>query len=219
MAEALTLRIGSPADLYAYVSQQLAFFGGVESDGPLLEQSKRQALAHFEAMAARVHAFRTGWFDHLHSLQYASFLYLAGRAVWRADPKSALVDRLFCLNKMLSTIELHPAVDLPGAFLLSHAIGTVLGAATYGEGLVVFQNVTVGRVGENRPQIGRDVVLFAGSTVTGRSVIGDCSVVAAGTNVHNVEVPPDSMVRQAGDRLAIETRRRDYHALYMSPES
>lgn len=219
MAEALTLRIGSPAGLCAYVSQQLAFFGGVESDGPLLEYSVSHALTRFEAMAPRVHAFRTGWFDHLHSLQYASFLYLAGRAAWRADPKSALVDRLFCLNKMLSAMELHPAVDLPGAFLLSHAIGTVLGAAIYGEGLVVFQNVTVGRVGENRPQIGRDVVLFAGATVTGCSVIGGRSVVAAGTNVHNVEVPPDSIVRQSGNRLSIEPRQRDYHALYLLPES
>lgn len=219
MAEVLALRIGPPASLCAYVSQQLTFFGGVESDGSLLEQSVTQALTRFAAMAPRVHAFREGWFDHLHSLQYASFLYLAGRAAWRADPSSALVDRLFCLNKMLSTIELHPAVDLPGAFLLSHAIGTVLGAATYGQGLVVFQNVTVGRVGENRPQIGRDVVLFAGATVTGRSVIGDGTVVSAGATVHNVEVPPNSMVRGKGDKLAIEPRQRDYHALYLSPES
>lgn len=219
MAEHLSLRIGSQAALVAYVSRQLDFFGGVEADMAMLDHSIGEALTRFAAMAPRVRAFRAEWFDHLHSLQYASFLYLTGRSAWAVDPGSALVDRLFCLNKMLSSIELHPAVELPGAFLLSHAIGAVLGAATYGEGLVVFQNVTVGRVGENRPQIGRDVVLFAGATVTGRSIIGDGSVVAAGTNVHNIEVPPYSMVRHVGDQLTIDPLQRDYHSLYLSSGS
>lgn len=219
MTHVLDLRIGSEAALVSYLARQLDFFGGVEADGALLEASVAKALTRFAAMAPRVRAFRAGWFDHLHSLQYASFLYLAGHAAWTIEPRSALVDRLFGLNKMLSALELHPAVELPGAFLLSHAIGAVLGAATYGEGLVVFQNVTVGRIGENRPHIGRDVVLFAGAAVTGRSVIGDGSVVAAGAQVHNLDVPPASLVRWTGEGAVVEPLKRAYHALYLVPDT
>lgn len=213
----LDLRIGSRETLASYIGRQLDFFGGLDEDSALLGDAINAALDRFAVLAERVNSFRAGHFDHLHSLQYGSFLYLAGRAAWLVEPKSALVDRLFCLNKMVSLIELHPAVDLPGAFLLSHAIGAVLGGANYGEGLVVFQNVTVGRVGENRPTIGRDVVLFAGATVTGGATVGDGSVVAAGVHVHNLDVPPRSLVRFAGSSVVVEPLARDYHPLYLSP--
>lgn len=213
----LELRIGSHDALAVYIGRQLDFFGGADEDGALLRTAIAAALDRFEVLAARVNCFAADRFDHLHSLQYGSFLYLTARAAWLREPKSALVDRLFCLNKMVSTIELHPAVDLPGAFLLSHAIGAVLGAASYGEGLVVFQNVTVGRVGENRPTIGHDVVLYAGATVTGRATVGDGSVIAAGAQVHNLSVPPRSLVRPAGSSVVVEPLVRDYHSLYLSP--
>ncbi len=217
MGKTLKLRIGSRDALAVYVRRQLDFFGGADGDSALLHAAIDAALDRFAVLAERVNCFGTGHFDHLHSLQYGSFLYLAGRAAWLCEPKSALVDRLFCLNKMVSTIELHPAVDLPGAFLLSHAIGAVLGAASYDEGLVVFQNVTVGRIGENRPTIGRNVVLYAGATVTGRATVGDGSVIAAGAQVHNMSVPPRSMVRPTGGSVVVEPLVRDYHSLYLSP--
>lgn len=216
MGDDLNLRIGSQEKLIAYVAHQLEFFGGVGADYDLLTKATGVALERFSVLATRVCAFREGQFDHLHSLQYASFLYLLGRDAWLRDANSPLVDRLFCLNKMMHSIELHPAVDLPGAFLLSHAIGSVLGAASYGDGLVVFQNVTVGRIGENRPIIGRNVVLFSGAVVTGRSVLGDGAVVAAGAAVHNLEVPPDSIVRWTGEGVLVEPLMRDYHALYLT---
>lgn len=213
----LALAAGSTDRLTRHVCGQLAMLYPLsepDEDRQRIGAALPAALDGMAAIVAGVHSFAANRFDHLNTLQYASFLYLLGHEVLRQDANCDAVDRLFGLNRMVSGLELHPAVDLPVPFFLSHGLGAVLGNVTYGRRLVVFQNVTVGRIGDRRPVLGDDIVLFAGAAVTGGSVVGAGSVVAAGVQVHNMTVPPTSLVTGGPDGPVVQPLRRDYHALY-----
>jgi len=214
-----TLAIGTPDKLARHVARQLdSLFpqDGADADQAAITPHVPGALQRLAPILAAVRAFETGRFNHFNSLQYASWLYLLGNQVFRAQGHGVLAERLFCLNRALNAIDLFYAVDLPEVFFLSHGLGTVLGNAQYADRLVVFQNATVGRVGADRPQIGRNVVLYPGAVVTGRSVLGDGCVVSAGTVLHNQVMPPDTIAVQQDGRVVCVPRRKDYVGLYLA---
>ena len=98
------------------------------------------------------------------------------------------------LNRMLG-FDLYYEVDLPQNLMFVHPIGTVLGRATYGDYLCVYQNVGVGSdLDGNRPKVGEGVVLFPGAKVLGNTVIGNNVFVTANTVVQNCEIPDNSIV-------------------------
>jgi serine O-acetyltransferase len=217
----LTLAIGTERRLADHVARQLdSLFpqDGAACDAAALAPHVAPSLQRLRPILAAVRCFETGRFNHFNSLQYASWLYLLANQVWRQEGHAVLAERLFCLNRALNAIDLFYAVDLPEVFFLSHGLGSVLGNAQYGDRLVVFQNVTVGRVGANRPQIGRNVVLYPGAVVTGASVIGDGCVVSAGTVLHDVEMPAGMLAVQREGRPAFVPRRKDYTGLYLQTD-
>jgi serine O-acetyltransferase len=213
----LGLRAGTGQRLLRFTAAQLNNLmpeDGLEADVAALEPLVPRALERMRPILAAVRNFDPDRFNHLNSLQYATYLYLLANEQWHQDPKTTLTDRLFCLNRALNCIDLFYVVPMPAVFFLSHGLGAVLGNASYGNRLVVFQGVTVGRVGDDRPVIGDNVVLFPGATVTGRSTIGDNVVIATGTRVHGLDVPPDTVVSSQGDKLVLKPRTRDYMAIY-----
>lgn len=213
----MRLRAGRLADLARYTARQLDLFGAAPAlTADRLAALLPEALSRLDPITRAVKIFNAGYFDHLHSLQYATYLYLLGRVCWEQEAGDVLVDQLFLLNKSLCNLELHPAVPLPPVFFVSHGIGTVLGNATYGDRFVFFQNVTVGRIGEQRPRLGRGVILYAGSSVTGSAVLGDDVVVGANVHVHNTTVPSNSIVRSVRGDLHVEPLARDYLSLYLN---
>jgi serine O-acetyltransferase len=202
--------------LAAYVARQLdcQFPGpGSAADAAALQALLAPALDALRPILDGVRCFKSGRFDLYNSLQYTSFLYLLSRAAAQAGER-VLADRLFCLNRALNAVDLYHAVRLPPLFFISHGLGAVLGNAEYGNRLVLFQHVTVGRVGDLRPSIGDDVVLYPGACVTGSTRIGSNTVVAAGTVLHNVEVPPDTVVKSVEGKLVFTPNRRRYIDLY-----
>ena len=214
---AITLRASTLDQLAHHICGQLAMLYPLSEPGrdrAVIDEILPEALRRMEVIVDSVHSFRPGHFDHLNTLQYASFLYLLGNVMHRVAAENDMVDRLFGLNKMVSGLELFPAVTLPEPFFLSHALGAILGNVIYGRRLVVFQNVTVGRVGDRRPRLGDGLVLFAGASVTGDAVIGDGSVIGAGVQVHNMTVPVGSLVSAGRGGPVITPLRRDYHSLY-----
>lgn len=198
-----------------HLSRQLDnLYGGVR-DKKVLESAIARASCRYEVLSRSVNMFRGKPLDVLHSLQYATFVYLVGNEVWTDDPGSKVASMLFCLNKALHGIDIFPSVIMPEVFFISHGTGSVLGDTTYGNRLVIFQNVTVGRVADNRPTIGTDVILFPGCSITGKSVIGDRSVVSAGVHLHNMAIPADSVVSMSPTGVHIAARTRDYISLYI----
>jgi serine O-acetyltransferase len=214
----IALRAGSITALVQYVAKQLDSLvpgDGLDADVEQVSATVPRALERLRPILSVVRNFEPNSFDHLNSLQYATFLYLLSNEQWRTKPGDAIADRLFCLNRALNSIDLFYAVQMPEVFFISHGLGTVLGNASYGDRLVVFQNVTVGRVGDDRPQIGAEVVLYPGAVVTGRAVVGAGSVVSAATVVHGVTVPPGTVVKSHRGELVFRPRTRDILSLYL----
>ena len=213
----LNLLIGKNNSLANYVARQLNNIvpaEGVESDERLLLPFINPALLRIHPILNSVRAFNPSEFNHFNSLQYATFLYLLANQCWQEEGENELSDRLFCLNRALNSIDLFYSVKMPEIFFISHGLGTVLGAASYGERCVFFQNVTVGRVGERRPSIGSEVVIYPGAMVTGDSIIGDGCVIAAGSIINNKVIPKNMMVRMHEGKLLIAEKKFEYIDLY-----
>ena len=208
---------GSPELLAKFVARQVDTFFPVEHDSGAVQAILDfidPALRRVRPIVDSVKSFESNKFNHLHSLQYTIFLYCLGREIYLTSPTSQLVDRLFCLNRSLNCIDLHPAVKMPDIFFISHGLSSVLGNAEYRGRIVIFQNVTVGRIGDRRPTLGCDVILYPGSSVTGRTNIGDNCVVSAGTPVHNLDIPNNSIVELVAGSISIRPLKRDYISLY-----
>ncbi len=214
---AFALRAGTRHALGRHVAVQLNNMfpaEGLEPDAEKVHAILPRALDRLRPILASVRSFSPESFNHFNSLQYATFLYLLGNEHWRTGVVDSLSDRLFCLNRALNSIDIFYTVEMPEVFFLSHGLSTVLGNAAYGNRLVVFQNVTVGRLGDERPTVGSNVVLYPGAVVTGASVIGHNSVVAAGTVVHGRQVPDNTVAMTRGTALVFKPRERDYADLY-----
>lgn len=220
---ALDLRIGSLDALARYTARQLDSVvpgTNVGDDIDAICQIRDDALERMAPILASVRNFTPGTFDHVHTLQYASYLYLLANAEFHRHGATLLADRLYALNRSLNAIDLFYAVEMPAVFFLSHALGTVLGNVSYSNRLVVFQGVTVGRVGEAKPHIGSNVVLYPGASVSGDARIGNGCLIGAGAHIHGAEIPADSMVVvDSNGRQLVRPRRRDYAGMYFRDES
>jgi serine O-acetyltransferase len=133
-------------------------------------------------------------FDHLNADHMASLIYVLGNTIWRETCREDLPTRLYYLNKIMHGLDLFYSVQMPDIFLLVHPLGTVLGSATYGDYLVVYQNCTVGAVTDTYPTFGTGTVLYARSTVLGDSQVGDNVVFAANSLIRDVDIPSNTLV-------------------------
>ncbi len=92
----------------------------------------------------------------------------------------------------LTGIDIHPGASIGKNFFIDHGTGVVIGeTTTIGDNVKIYQHVTLGAksfvVGENgelvkgikrHPDIGNDVVIYAGATILGGdTVIGDGCVI------------------------------------------
>ena len=142
-------------------------------------------------------------FNHLNSDHVAAFLYFLGNTCWRRTGDTAVPTKLFYLNKILNGLDLYFSVALPEVFLLVHPVGTVIGNASYGDYLVVYQNCTIGADKGVYPTFGDGVILYSRTSVLGDSRVGDNVVFGANSFVVNAEVPANSIVvgQYPGHRL------------------
>ena len=147
-------------------------------------------------------------FDHLHGDQYTMFLYYASNTAWRTGDEP-LAKKLFLLNKALNGFFCMYDTELPAVMFLNHALGTVIGRGTYGNYLLVTQNVTFGKDRGVAPVIGEGVIVYGGALVAGDSHIGDGVSIAAHAKVVNAEVPPDTVVAGESPNLVLKPRKRN----------
>ena len=92
----------------------------------------------------------------------------------------------------LTGIDIHPGATIGGYFFIDHGTGVVIGeTSTIGERVKIYQNVTIGAKSfavepdgslvkgiKRHPDIGNDVVIYAGATILGGdTVIGDNCII------------------------------------------
>ena len=211
------MRLSLPrADLATYVANQIThFFPDRGLGSGELEPFLSNCLERVEHCFSRVkvkYFERAGeaCFDHLHTDQYAAFLYLLSNTVHHdaGDPKIAA--KLYALNKALHGVDIYFEVDLPSVFALQHPVGTVLGRAKYGNFFYVYQRCSVGSgVDGESPVIGNGVVMYGGSSIIGRCTVGSNCLLSTGTLAMDASIPDGSVVFGSSPHLVIKpgTRR------------
>jgi len=195
--------------LLAYTVAQCA---AVVPDGR--EAAFRGAVdAHLDEALERLHRCINGcspWrmdeFNVLQSSQHCIYLYYLGNTIWKQSGETAAPTRLFLMNKAFNGVDMFYELALPEVFYIGHSVGIVLAKATYGNHLVLYQGVNVGRHKDQIPVVGDRVVLYPYSSVVGRAVIEDDCVISQGVRVINKRAPRGS-IAFAGDKAGDLTFR------------
>ena len=203
-------------ELTSYVTRQAdALFpdGRVGVDG--LAAPIARALERTEHCFSRISRkyFREAGetlFDHLHTDQYAMFLYLLANSIHRMSGDPRLASKIYGLNKALHGVDAFYEVELPEVFAFQHPVGTVLGRAGYGNYFFVYQRCSVGSdLAGTYPTIGEGVVMFGGSAIVGASTVGDNCWLSIGALVMDAAVPPGSVVFGRSPDLTVRPTQRD----------
>lgn len=160
------------------------------------------------------------FFNHLHSDQYSMYLYLLANEshLQAALNLSDLAVKSYLLNKALHGIEAFYQISLPKVFWFAHAMGAVLGRASYGNKLVVMQGCTIGNKGGEYPILGDRVVLCAKSTILG-GIVGSNVCIGAGSLVIGETIPDNSTVVGSSPNLRVINKQSDLIDLYFSKDS
>ena len=157
------------------------------------------AIARAEYCFSRVATYSSAKVDPFHSGKYSTFLYLLANTIYASDGQNETATRLFLLNKMLNGIDLFYDIEMPSVFLIGHTVGMVFAKAEYGDFCVFHQGCTVGRNFEDRPSLGEGVIMYPNSSVIGRCVIGNNTVISPGVQIVNRSIPGDCMVFMGKD--------------------
>ncbi len=135
-------------------------------------------------------------FSHLHSDQYATFLYFFSHSLWEISKNKIICDKLIYLNKALNGIWTTYKVNLPEIFKLTHPLGTILGHAEYSNYLVIRQGVTIASGVDQCtiPKIKEWCSLGAGATVLQGANIGSDVGIGVNTVIRKETIENNTVV-------------------------
>jgi serine O-acetyltransferase len=205
----------SGKELTVYVVRQLTSLfpdGGVVESA--LARPVSDALERTEHCFSRLNLkyFTEGGqtrFDHLHTDQYAMFLYLLSNSIHRMGEDPRVATRIYALNKALHGVDAFYEVELPEVFGFQHPLGTVLGRGKYGNYFFVYQGCSVGsNLDGVYPTIGEGVVMFGGSAIIGASIVGSNCWLSVGTVLIDAAAPSDSLVFGRSPNLVVKPTKR-----------
>lgn len=201
----------SREQLIDYVDCQLQHFFPDKRRGErtLLAQHMDETLARLNHCINAVRMWTPNQFYYLHSEQYTTFLYFLANTLWRHTQQEALCNKLFFLNKSLNGFNCFYSIALPDIFFIGHSLGIVLANTQFGNYLVLYQNVTVGKNHGAAPTIGEGVIFYPHSAVIGGCRIADHTVLAQGTRVMGRDTTGQCLVfpGAAGEVLEKPLRR------------
>lgn len=206
--------------LYKYVISQLQNYypDDYQYSKEQLMPALLQSLERIEKCFAHVtlpgyHKEGQVFFNHMHSDQYSQFLYFLGNTLYKMGGDQGVCSRLLNLNRVLSGMFVSYKCELPGVFLFCHAVGTVIGNASYNDYLVVFQNVTIntskGSEDPTPPKIGRGVFLGAGAKIIGNKSVGNYVSVGVDAHVYDIDIPDNSVVKNIDGKSVVCKRKRE----------
>lgn len=152
------------------------------------------------------------YFNPFHSVEYMIFLYYLAHLIYKKGSTTPICDKLYYLNKMLNSVDLFYAIELPAHFSAEHPVGSVMGRAKYGDNLYFYQNCTVGGVetkdgSEVYPVLGDNLLMCANSAILGNCHIGNDVKLGAGAIIKNQDVPNNSLVFGQSPNLIIKNHK------------
>ncbi len=142
---------------------------------------------------------RQARFHHLHSDQYAQFLYYLANSIWQLEPeKESLCRKLILLNRALHGCWFSYKGRLPDIFLFDHPVGTVLGNASYSDYAYFSQNVTINTqpsaAVSATPLIGKFLFMSAGAKIIGEEPIGNDVTLGVDAVVYHRRIPDGTIL-------------------------
>lgn len=195
----------STSELTAYTAAQLAAFF---PDGrhTCRQDLKRYVCDTLDRVAlCFAHINRPGYnvdgepaFDHLHGDQYCTYLYTLSNTVYRAGGDESLCKKVYLLNKALHGFNCVYDIALPDIFCVVHGLGTVLGRANYRNYLAICHNTTIGAIGGKFPTMSEKLILSAGASLIGESVIGENVLLEPSCSLVKTSVPSNTRVSGSG---------------------
>lgn len=146
-------------------------------------------------------------FDAYHSIQWMTFLYYLSHELFLK--KSNLCDKVYYLNKILHSVDLFYAIELPSIWSAEHPLGSVMGRAKYSNGFFFYQGCSVGGTKDREgniyyPVIEENVRMYSNSCILGRCHIGAGAQIGAGAIIKNQDVPANSIVFGQSPNLIIK---------------
>lgn len=150
-------------------------------------------------------------FNPFHSVQYMTFLYWLAHIIYVGNKGGLLCDKLYYLNKTMNGLDMFYAIEMPDKFSAEHPVGTVLGRAKYGNGFFFYQGCTVGGNHDKNgilhyPIIGKNVTMYANSSIIGKCRIGDNVILGAGTLIKNEDIPNNTIVFGQSPNLILKQK-------------
>ena len=154
--------------------------------------------------------YLTAELNPFNSVIYCNYLYWLSREL-NLNDASDLADRVYYLNKMLNSVDLFYAIELPPQWSCEHPLGSVMGRAKYGNKFFFYQGCTVGG-NRNKgvleyPTIGENVTMFSNSKIIGNSVIGNNVIISANAYIKNETIPDNSIVFGQSPNIIIKQRK------------
>ncbi len=203
----------SKAELIKYVDKQLDNFFPVECESVAvcIEPALDRLEKCFLPTANKYYRTSDGEvrFSLLHSGQYSIFLYYLSNEAYQLG-KIQLASKIYYLNKALNGVDMFYEVNLPSVFDVEHPLGTVLGRASYSDCFFAFQGCTVGANKGIYPTLGKNVIMFANSTVLGDSHIGNNVVFSEGSYVKDEDIPDNCIVFGRSPELVLKKQSDEY---------
>lgn len=152
-------------------------------------------------------------FSPYHSVQWAVFLYQVSH-ICALGGDIVEADKVYYLNKIMNGVDWYHKVKLPIHFFAEHPLGSVLGNASYGDYLFVYQGTTVGGNRNNGtikyPILGNNVLMYANATILGDSHIGNNVIIGADTYLLNESVPDNCLVFGKSPNPVIKVKTEAY---------
>jgi serine O-acetyltransferase len=204
------------AALSAYVAGQMnAVFPDRKVQPAELVPHLGRALERYEHCVSRINLkyfteAGQARFDHLHTDQYAMFLYFLANSIYRMEGDLSLASKSYALNKALHSLDAFYEVELPEVFGLQHPVGTVLGRGSYSDYFFAYQRCSVGaNLRGEYPSLGQGVVLFGGSAVIGNCRLAGNCWLSVGAVLMDQDVPANSIVFGRSPQVVLKPTSRD----------
>ncbi len=152
------------------------------------------------------------FFSHLHSDQYAQFLYYFMNSLWKESQNRLICDKTMLLLRDLNGIFMTYKCEMPDIFLFQHAVGTVVGNAVFSDYLLILQNVTINTgVEQDRlgtVKIGRGVTRSPGAKIISDEPIGDRVNIGVDAVVYKTKIENDkTVIRDREGKIVIRDNK------------
>jgi serine O-acetyltransferase len=176
---------------------------------PYIERSLERVEYCFERIALPAYGEHgRARFDPFHADQYCQYLYFVSNTVHRLEGDPRLAAKLFTLNRALNAFNCVYDTELPDIFLVVHGMGTVLGKAKYANYLLVAHNCTIGAIGGVFPHMSEKLILSAGASLIGDSLIGENVMVEPNCSLVKTSVPANTRVSGFGPHAFMPNSHR-----------